>query len=68
MTTPRQRLSELIKELGSQMAVAEYLGVSSAYISLIIHDDKEISEGMARKLGFKKVRTITYEPLEGQPA
>jgi plasmid maintenance system antidote protein VapI len=39
----------------SQKAVAEQLGVSTAYVNDILHGRREISLYVGRKLGFEKV-------------
>jgi len=62
METPNEKISKLIKELGSQKAVADYLGYSAPYIGDVIKGRRDISSAFALRLGFKKI--VTFEPLE----
>ncbi len=52
---PVAELNKLIERHGSQMAVAERLGVSSVYISDLVNGRRDFSERMLEKLGLVRV-------------
>lgn len=45
---------------------ADFFGISVSMVAKILTGQREVSEGMARKLGYKKVikRTVEYVKLE----
>lgn len=45
----------------TQTAVARELGISSSYLSDILNGKREVSEGLAKRVGFKRV--IKYERI-----
>jgi plasmid maintenance system antidote protein VapI len=57
---------KIIKEMkvkwGSQKELADQLGISSAYLSDILHDKKVVSDMVARKLGYTRI--VKYVPEE----
>ena len=52
---PTTKLKALIKEHGSQAAVARLLGVSDPYLSDLVLGRRPFSERMLTKLGLKRV-------------
>ena len=50
-----EKLLEMKKELGSQKAVAESVGVSPAYISEILNGTREPGRTVLEALGFERV-------------
>jgi transcriptional regulator with XRE-family HTH domain len=49
-----KKIKSKIAEAGSQTKVAIELGISVSYLSDILNGKREISENVARKLGFKR--------------
>ena len=46
-------LQEMVKEAGSQKAVAERLGITPAYLNDILRERTHVSENIANLLGFR---------------
>jgi len=69
MTTyiPREKVIEAIYDLivqhGSQNAVAKLLGIKPSYLSDILHGHREISEKVAREIGY--YRRVVFEEMQG---
>jgi DNA-binding transcriptional regulator YdaS (Cro superfamily) len=63
-TLSNDELKDLIQEMvnvaGSQRAVALELGISEVYLSDILNGRRDVSDNVARKLGYKK--EIVYAP------
>jgi plasmid maintenance system antidote protein VapI len=55
-------LKKMVKEMGTQKKVAEYLGISQVYLSDILSDRRSISDQVAQKLGYHRI--VKYEKLE----
>lgn len=56
----RQHLRAYVEEAGSQTEAAKGLGISTAYLSDILHGHRGISAEIAGKLGFVK-KTFYYQ-------
>ena len=54
-----ERIKQMVKEMGSQTAVAKELNISPAYLGDILKGNRDISNQVAAKLGYKRV--ISYE-------
>jgi plasmid maintenance system antidote protein VapI len=55
-------LKEFIEERGTQRIAARDLGISQPYLSDILLRNRDVSDPVARKLGFTKV--TMYVPLK----
>ena len=55
----RDALTALVEEMGSQLAAAEYLGVSAPRLNMILHGSRSIGNDVARGLGGWK-RVIVF--------
>jgi plasmid maintenance system antidote protein VapI len=51
---PLDKIKEMVKKAGSQKAVAIELDISQVYLSDILKGNRNISESVAKKLGFKR--------------
>lgn len=58
-------LNKMVKEMGSQRKVAEFLQISDAYLSDILKSRRPISDVVAQKLNYRRV--IAYEKMEEKP-
>ena len=47
------KLNQKVRELGSQKAVADELGITPAYLSDILNERTHVSERIARMLGLR---------------
>jgi transcriptional regulator with XRE-family HTH domain len=52
-----EKLKELVKQDGSQQKVSDRLDISLSYLSLILAGKREISDNLARKLGYLRAPT-----------
>ena len=59
---PHKALRKLISELGSQKAAADRLGFTPSFINDVLQGRREMTDQLARKLGFKRV--VTWVPLK----
>jgi DNA-binding transcriptional regulator YdaS (Cro superfamily) len=57
----RAVLIAAVKKQGTAKAVATQLGISAQYLSDIITGHREVSDPVARKLGYRRV--VTFEPI-----
>lgn len=57
-------LKDYIKERGTQRVAAIDLGISQAFLSDIVLGKREVSDSVARKLGFSKV--YLFVPIHDQ--
>ena len=57
-----ETLYELVTKHGSQKAVAELLNIKPAYLSDILHNNREISHAVAGKIGF--YRKTVFERID----
>ncbi|MFN0314763.1 MAG: hypothetical protein ACKVQA_06985 [Burkholderiales bacterium] len=55
-------LFALVKQLGSQQAVAAKLGISKAYLCDVLHKRRDLSDKLARKIGYTKV--VSYQKVK----
>ena len=58
----KQRLIKRARELGSQKALAEELGISQQYLSDIFKHKREISHQVAQKLGLRREMKFWWPP------
>ena len=49
----------MVRDWGSQKQVASHLQISNAYISDILNGARDVSDTVARRLGYKKI--IKYQ-------
>jgi plasmid maintenance system antidote protein VapI len=70
MSKPSQEITqeeilEIIKEMAkkwdTQKELAEHLGISNAYMSDIIAGIRPVSDGVARRLGYRRIVKYTRE-------
>lgn len=61
---PVDALRRLVRELGSQKAVAKKLGFTPSFINDVLQGRREMTEALASKLGYKRV--VSYVP-KGRP-
>ena len=61
-TMPHKALRALVRELGSQKAVAKKLGFTPSFINDVLKGRREMTEALAAKLGFKRV--VTFVPRD----
>ena len=65
----RISIAELVDKHGSVRAAARVLQVDSSYLHCLLHGKKNNpSAALLRKLGVRRIVTITYERTEDQPA
>lgn len=57
----RKIIEDMVNAAGSQRKVARSLGISDSYLSDIINERRDISDEVAKKLGYQK-ETI-YAPI-----
>jgi hypothetical protein len=57
-------LQEIVKKNGSQFRAAISLDISPAYLGEILKGTRPISDGIAHKLGYKRV--IVFKKVEAQ--
>jgi plasmid maintenance system antidote protein VapI len=50
-----EMLRDYIRERGTQKMAAQSLGISSPFLSDILLGKREVSDNVARKLGFSKI-------------
>lgn len=62
----RKRLVKRAKQLGSQKALAEELGISTAYLCDIFKHRREISHELAQKLGLRREMRFWFDPRNRQ--
>lgn len=55
-------IRNIVKEEGSQTGAAKRLGIAVSYLSDILNGNRNVSEKIAKKLGYKKV--IVYKKIE----
>ena len=60
----RADLERRVAAAGTQKVVAHALGTSQSQLCLLLRGEREVSDRMAAKLGYRKV--VTFEPLEGK--
>jgi plasmid maintenance system antidote protein VapI len=53
-------IRQMVDKWGSQKKVADHLGISNAYMSDILAGNRDVSDTVARKLGYKRV--VKYAP------
>jgi plasmid maintenance system antidote protein VapI len=54
MNEPLEKIKAMVIELGNKKAVAKKLDISQSYLSDILAGKRNISDNIARKLGFKR--------------
>lgn len=52
---PREALMALVKQMGTQTAVARSLGIGDSYLSDLLHGRRDFSDEMLAKLGLRRV-------------
>ena len=52
---PRELLAGLVKQMGTQSAVAKSLGIGESYMSDLLNGRREFSDEMLAKLGLRRV-------------
>jgi len=57
-----ETLYDLVTKHGSQKAVAELLNMKPAYLSDVLHSNREISHKVAEKIGF--YRKTVFEKID----
>lgn len=57
-----ETIYDLVTEHGSQNAVADLLKIKKSYLSDILHGNREISEHVAREIGF--YRKTVFEKID----
>ena len=71
-TTSQPMMSEaemrvLIKsakaQAGTWRALAKEYGVTPAYLHAMVSGSKPVTDDIARRLGYRRVRHVTFEPL-----
>jgi hypothetical protein len=62
-----ETLKEIVHDAGSQKKVAEDLGISAPYLHDILEGKRDVSDNIARKLGFLRAPTqwVLIEPDAG---
>lgn len=55
-------IKQMVQDRGTQLEVARELDISPAHLSDILKGNRNISDAVARKLGYRRV--VSYEPLE----
>jgi plasmid maintenance system antidote protein VapI len=48
-------INQMVSKRGSQKAVADHLGISNAYMSDIIAQNRPVSDSVAKRLGYTKI-------------
>lgn len=54
-------IKEMAKKWDTQKELADHLGISNAYMSDILAGIRPVSQGVARKLGYKRVIKYVQE-------
>jgi hypothetical protein len=61
--SPIKKLENMVAKSGTQKAVAEMLSISPAYLCDVLQGRREVSENLARRIGYRRV--ISFELLSG---
>lgn len=59
-----EMIRKIVKEEGSQNKAARKLDISSAYLGDILLGNRPISDNIAKKLGYRRVVSVSYEPIK----
>jgi plasmid maintenance system antidote protein VapI len=54
-------IKEMAKKWDTQKELAEHLGISNAYMSDILAGIRPVSDGVARRLGYRRIVKYTRE-------
>lgn len=54
-------IREMAKKWDTQKELADHLGISSAYMSDILAGIRPVSDGVARRLGYRRIVKYTRE-------
>lgn len=59
-------VKKTVETAGSLRAAAKHLGVSAAYLSDVLHGNREVGKKLAAAYGYHKIvsRSLRYEPIE----
>lgn len=57
-----KKIKNMVKEFGSQKLAAFQLEISEQYLSDIVNGRREVSDEVAKKLGFQKL--VVYEKIK----
>lgn len=66
MNDPIEMMRSRLKELGSQTALAEELGISKPYLCDMLKGRRDPGEKVFAALGIRKVVVVTFEPIEAR--